>query len=158
VDVLLITGTVLCRTVILFTVSNSISDTGDHQFNGKSIYSEPGISSCRNSVSERHYDLEQYVRSTTMNLLKTASRIGMIYFIIFSAFYIIQFIRAWRLLVKYFNTDFAHDLMARTITDSYTIGTTPGTTVFAITAILAILGAIVWFYQFKWGEQSATVS
>jgi hypothetical protein len=84
-------------------------------------------------------------------LLELAAKIGIIYFILFSIFYVTQFIRAWRLLVKYFNTDFAHDLMARTITDSYTVGTTPGTTVFAITAILAILGAGIWFYQFKWG-------
>jgi hypothetical protein len=90
-------------------------------------------------------------------LLKTAAKIGILYFILFSIIYIIKFLEALRLFEKYHSTSIGIDI-AQTIMDKFTVSNIPGTTVFRITATCALIGAGIWFYQFKWGEQPATVS
>jgi hypothetical protein len=92
------------------------------------------------------------------DIVKTISNIGIIYFIVFSIVYAINVFRAFLLLVKYFNTDFAESLMAKALVESYAIGTIPGTTMFKITAAIAIGAWILWLYQSLWRDRTATVS
>jgi hypothetical protein len=84
-----------------------------------------------------------------MNLLNTLSKIGIIYFIIFSIIYLVKFMEAFLLFEKYHSTSIGIDI-AQTIT-----GSSP---VFTALALLAILSAGIWIYQTVRGEQSATVS
>jgi hypothetical protein len=95
-------------------------------------------------------------------LLKTVAKIGIAYFILFTIFYIGRFIYAYQSFMKYHSTttgvDFAHTILAGTIIFEKDVNLYPYPTVFISLAILALIGAGIWFYQFKWGEQPATVS
>lgn len=95
-------------------------------------------------------------------LLETAAKIGIWYFILFSIFYTFRFIYAYQSFMKYHSTmtgvDFGRTILAGSIVFEKDIASYSYPTLFIVLAILAIIGAGVWFYQFKWGEQSATVS
>jgi hypothetical protein len=96
------------------------------------------------------------------NLLKLAAKLGIAYFILFSIFYIGRFIYALQSYMKYHSTttgvDVAHTVLAGTIIFEKDVGLYPYPTLFISLAILALVGVGIWFYQFKWGEQTATVS
>jgi hypothetical protein len=97
-----------------------------------------------------------------MKLLDLAAKIGAGYFVLFTIFYIGRFVYAYQVFMKYHSTptgvDFAHTIIAGSIVFEKDVTGTSGSMIFSILALLAVLGAGIWFYQFKWGEQSATVS
>jgi hypothetical protein len=97
-----------------------------------------------------------------MKLLELAAKIGIAYFVLFSIFYIGRFINAYQSFMKYHSTptgvDFAHTIIAGSIVFEKDVTGNSGSMIFTILAILAVIGAGIWFYQFKWGEQPATVS
>jgi hypothetical protein len=86
-----------------------------------------------------------------------AAKVGIIYFTLFSIVYGIAFANAISLFMKYHSSPVSIDV-ARVITSGYTIGAITGTTVFAITAIVAIFGATIWCYQIIWGDKPRTTS
>lgn len=91
-----------------------------------------------------------------MKLLTIASKIGIVYFTIFSIFYISRFVYAYRVFAQYHSTitgiDFGYTMIRGSVVFNGTDIDGQGLIIFKVLAILAVLGAGVWFYQFKWGE------
>jgi hypothetical protein len=95
-------------------------------------------------------------------LLELTAKIGIGYFVLFIIFYIGRFVYAWQAFMKFHSTptgvDFAHTIIAGSIVFEKDVTGSSGSMIFTILALLAVIGAGIWFYQFKWGEQPATVS
>jgi hypothetical protein len=95
-------------------------------------------------------------------LLKTAAKIGLAYFILFTIFYVGRFIYAMQAFIEYHSrptgVDIAHTIFAGTIVFEKDVTANSGSILFTITALLAVIGAGIWMYQTVRGNQSATVS
>ena len=97
-----------------------------------------------------------------MKSLDLAAKLGAGYFILFSIFYIGRFVYAYQAFMKYHSTmtgvDFAYTIIAGSIVFEKDVAGFQKPILFTILSILALVGISIWFYQFKWGEQTATVS
>ena len=97
-----------------------------------------------------------------MKPLELAAKVGAGYFILFTLFYIGRFVYAWQSFMKYHSTmtgvDFAYTIISGSIVFEKDVAGYQKPLIFTVMTILAVVGISIWFYQFKWGEQSATVS
>ena len=94
--------------------------------------------------------------------LELLAKLGIGYFIVFSIFYIGRLLYAYQAFMKYHSTmtgvDFARTLTAGSIVFEKDVTGTSGSPIFTLLTLIALLGLSIWFYQFKWGEQPATIS
>jgi hypothetical protein len=95
-----------------------------------------------------------------MKPLELAAKIGAGYFVLFSIFYIGRFWYAYQAFIKYHSTmtgvDVAHTILAGSIIFEKDVALYPKPIVFTIMAILALIGAGIWLYQFIRGDAVAT--